>query len=93
MITERLAKADPGPEDDHRALAEFLTEERTGDVRCVFVLLMGSVCLVLILGEPVDASVHGAAKSLEWKVVNTDETTPERTSGLARRGAFKLKRN
>jgi predicted permease len=48
-IMEQLAKADPGPEDDHRAFAEFLTEERTGDVRRVFLLLTGSVCLVLVL--------------------------------------------
>ncbi len=48
-ILERLAKADPGPEDYHRAYAEFLTDERTGDVRHVFALLMASVCLVLIL--------------------------------------------
>jgi predicted permease len=48
-ILQRLAKADPGPEDGHRSYAEFLTEQRTGGVRHVFVLLMGSVCLVLIL--------------------------------------------
>jgi putative ABC transport system permease protein len=48
-ILERLAKADPGPEEDHRAYAEFLTEERTGDVKREFVLLMGSVALVLLL--------------------------------------------
>jgi putative ABC transport system permease protein len=48
-IMEQLAKADPGPEDNHRTFAEFLTEERTGDVRRVFLLLMGSVCLVLVL--------------------------------------------
>ncbi len=48
-ILQRLAKADPGPEDDHRAYAEFLTEARTGDVRRAFDLLMGSVCLVLVL--------------------------------------------
>jgi putative ABC transport system permease protein len=46
---QRLAQADPGPEDDHRAFAEFLTERRTGDLRHVFVLLMASVCLVLVL--------------------------------------------
>ena len=39
-ILQRLALADPGPEDDHRTYAEFLTEERTGDLRHVFVLLM-----------------------------------------------------
>jgi putative ABC transport system permease protein len=48
-IMERLAKSDPGPEVNHRAYAEFLTEERTGDVKHTLVLLMGSVGLVLIL--------------------------------------------
>jgi predicted permease len=48
-IMQRLAQADPGPERDHRAFAEFLTEHRTGDLRHVFVLLMASVCLVLVL--------------------------------------------
>src|SRR5271170_3101903 len=48
-IMQRLALEDPGPEDDHRAFAEFLTEQRTGDFRHVFILLMASVCLVLIL--------------------------------------------
>jgi predicted permease len=48
-IMQRLALADPGPEDDHRAFAEFLMEQRTGDLKHVFVLLMASVCLVLIL--------------------------------------------
>jgi predicted permease len=48
-IMQRLAQADPGPESDHRAYADFLTEHRTGDVRRVFILLMASVCLVLVL--------------------------------------------
>ena len=48
-ILQRLAQADPGPEDDHRAYTEFLTEQRAGDLRHVFVLLMSSVCLVLVL--------------------------------------------
>jgi len=48
-IMQRLALADPGSEDDHRAFAEFLTEQRTGDLRHVFILLMASVCLVLVL--------------------------------------------
>jgi putative ABC transport system permease protein len=48
-IMQRLARADPGPEDDHRAFAEFLTEQRTGSLTHVFVLLMASVCLVLFL--------------------------------------------
>ncbi|HWO39303.1 MAG TPA: ABC transporter permease, partial [Candidatus Acidoferrum sp.] len=48
-LMQRLAQADPGPESDHRAFAEFLTEHRTGDLRLVFVLLMAAVCLVLVL--------------------------------------------
>jgi putative ABC transport system permease protein len=48
-IMQQIALADPGPEDDHRAFAEFLTEQRTGDLRHVFFLLMASACLVLIL--------------------------------------------
>jgi len=48
-IMQRLAQTDPGPESEHRAYAEFLTEQRTGDLTHVFVLLMASVCLVLAL--------------------------------------------
>jgi putative ABC transport system permease protein len=48
-IMERLALAAPGPEDNHHPFAEFLTEQRTGDLRHVFVFLMASVCLVLVL--------------------------------------------
>ena len=48
-IMERLAQADPGPEDTHRAYLEFLTEERTGDVSKALTLLMGAVGLVLLL--------------------------------------------
>ncbi|MGB6780759.1 MAG: ABC transporter permease, partial [Terracidiphilus sp.] len=48
-IMERLAHADPGPEDTHRAYLEFLTEERTGDVSKALTLLMGAVGLVLLL--------------------------------------------
>ncbi len=48
-IMQRLAQADPGPESDHRAFAQFLTEHRTSDLTHVFVLLMASVCLILVL--------------------------------------------
>ena len=48
-IMQRLAQADPGPESDHRAFAQLLTEHRTSDLRHVFVLLMASVCLILVL--------------------------------------------
>lgn len=48
-ILERLAKADPGPEDTHRVYAEFLTDERTDGLGQVFTILMGSVALLLLL--------------------------------------------
>lgn len=48
-IMERLAHADPGPESNHRAYLEFLTEERTGDVSDALKLLMGAVGIVLLL--------------------------------------------
>jgi putative ABC transport system permease protein len=48
-IMEHLAQVDPGPEDDHRASARYLTEVTTGDVRQPLFLLMGAVGLVLIL--------------------------------------------
>jgi putative ABC transport system permease protein len=43
-IMQRLAQADPGPESDHRAFAQLMAEQRTGDLRHVFVLLMASRC-------------------------------------------------
>ena len=48
-IMERLAKTDPGPEDDHRVRAEFVAEKRTGNVQHLFKLLAGAVALVLAL--------------------------------------------
>ncbi|HWA95015.1 MAG TPA: ABC transporter permease [Terracidiphilus sp.] len=48
-IMQRLAKADPGPENDHRVFAQLLSVERTGDLKQPFYLLMAAVSLVLIL--------------------------------------------
>ncbi|MBS1802844.1 MAG: ABC transporter permease [Acidobacteria bacterium] len=48
-ILARLAKADPGPEDDHRVYAQFLASELTDGLNNVFAMLMGSVGLVLFL--------------------------------------------
>lgn len=48
-IMERLAHADPGPEDNHRAYLQFLSEERTGNVSHALTLLMGAVGLILLL--------------------------------------------
>jgi hypothetical protein len=48
-IMQRLAKADPGPEDDHRAFAAYLSESTTRRVRPTLLVLMGASGLVLLL--------------------------------------------
>jgi putative ABC transport system permease protein len=48
-IMQRLALADPGPEDDHRAFAQYLTENTIGEIRQTLLVLMGAVGLVLII--------------------------------------------
>jgi len=48
-IMKHLALADPGPENDHRAFAEYLSVVRTGDVRQTLWMLLGAVGLVLTL--------------------------------------------
>jgi predicted permease len=48
-IMQRLALSDPGPEDDHRAYAAYLTKAMAGDVRTTLLVLMSAVGLVLII--------------------------------------------
>jgi putative ABC transport system permease protein len=48
-IMQRLALSDPGPEDDHRAYAAYLTEVMAGDARTTLLVLMVAVGLVLII--------------------------------------------
>jgi len=67
-IMQRLAIEDPGPESDHRAAAEFLTESRTGEIRPTLMTLMGAAVLVLLIACANVASlqlVRGATRARE----------------------------
>ncbi len=48
-IMRRLDSSDPSTEKGHQAYAEYLIEERTGEIRPTLLLLMGAVLLVLLL--------------------------------------------
>ncbi len=48
-IMQRLALSDPGPEDDHRAFAAYLTEVMGNGVRTTLLVLMSAVGLVLMI--------------------------------------------
>jgi putative ABC transport system permease protein len=48
-IMERLAEADPGPEDDHRVAAAYLIEATAGDLRPTLFMLLGAAGLILVL--------------------------------------------
>jgi predicted permease len=48
-IMQRLAKEDPGTENDHRAAALFLADTKTAGIRPTLWLLMGAVGLILLI--------------------------------------------
>lgn len=49
LIMQRLGQSDPGPEAQHRADGEFLTEATTGPVRARLLILLAAAGLVLII--------------------------------------------
>lgn len=48
-IMQQLARSDPGPENDHRAYAEFLAENITHDIRRTLIMLAAAAGLVLLI--------------------------------------------
>ncbi len=48
-IMQRLAKEDPGTENDHRVAASFLADTKTAGIRPTLWLLMGAVGLILLI--------------------------------------------
>jgi predicted permease len=48
-IMQRLAKEDPGTENDHRVAALFLSDTKTAGIRPTLWLLMGAVALILLI--------------------------------------------
>src|SRR5262249_33539269 len=72
-IMQRLAEADPGPEDDHRAYAEYLLEHMTGSTRPTLQVLLGAAGLVLLLASSNIASlllVRTSARAREIAIRN-----------------------
>ena len=49
QIMHRLAREDPGTENDHRSAGEFLLEETTGSIRPTLWLLMSAAGLILTI--------------------------------------------
>lgn len=79
-ILQRLAAADPGPENGHRSWGEFLAQYATGDIRGTLLVLFGAATLILLI-----ACANIASLLLARSSARTGELAVRQAIGAGRR--------